>query len=49
MQPLTLADMVLGQYEGYTFDPDVQNGPKRRAATLPDTARRLLRTALLLL
>lgn len=23
MKPLTLADVVLGQYEGYTFDPDV--------------------------
>ena len=26
MKPLKLADMVLGQYEGYTFDPDVPDG-----------------------
>eukprot|EP01043_Picozoa_sp_COSAG02_P034212 COSAG02_NODE_2381_length_8995_cov_3.430980_5_plen_444_part_00 len=26
MKPLTLDDVVLGQYEGYSFDPDVPNG-----------------------
>ena len=26
MTPLTLDDVVLGQYEGYSFDPDVPNG-----------------------
>lgn len=26
MKPLTMDDVVLGQYEGYSFDPDVPNG-----------------------
>ena len=28
MRPLTLDDVVLGQYEGYTFDPDVPDDSK---------------------
>lgn len=28
MKPLTLADMVLGQYEGYCFDPEVPDDSK---------------------
>ena len=26
MKPLTMDDVILGQYEGYTFDPDVPDG-----------------------